>query len=198
MFLRSPEWDKVTYWALDLETGGLDADSDAILAVGMVPVRDGTIRLSESFKTLVKPGGMKIQPSSIQAHQLVPGEVEDAPPLSAVLDQVEERLAQGVLLVHQAAVDVVFLKRAHRVLGRRWTRPVVVDTVDLLLKLAHRARFTSRTPEAVPELNLSLARAAHGLPEYPAHDPLMDALATAELFLLIRHRLAARRLRDLT
>ena len=51
-FWPSPAWDEVTYWALDLETGGLDSTSDPILAVGMVPLRAGTIRLGESFESL--------------------------------------------------------------------------------------------------------------------------------------------------
>ena len=47
MFWPSPPWDAVTYWALDLETGGLDPRHDPILSVGMVPVRSGGIRLEE-------------------------------------------------------------------------------------------------------------------------------------------------------
>jgi DNA polymerase-3 subunit epsilon len=31
----SPPWDSVTYWALDLETGGLDPRADPILSVGI-------------------------------------------------------------------------------------------------------------------------------------------------------------------
>jgi DNA polymerase-3 subunit epsilon len=46
-------------------------------------------------------------------------------------------------------------------------------------------------------MNLTAARHALGLPEYPAHDALTDAIATAELFLVLRHRLGARKLRDL-
>ncbi|HYQ80643.1 MAG TPA: 3'-5' exonuclease, partial [Anaeromyxobacteraceae bacterium] len=41
MLFRSPAWDSVVYWALDLETGGLDPRTDPILAVGMVPLRQG-------------------------------------------------------------------------------------------------------------------------------------------------------------
>jgi DNA polymerase-3 subunit epsilon len=50
----------------------------------------------------------------------------------------------------------------------------------------------------VPVLNLSRARREHGLPEYQAHDALTDALAAAELFLVLRKELGARTLRDLT
>jgi DNA polymerase-3 subunit epsilon len=42
-----------------------------------------------------------------------------------------------------------------------------------------------------------LSQIAHGLPPYQAHDALTDAVATAELFLVLRHELGARTLRDL-
>jgi DNA polymerase-3 subunit epsilon len=199
VLFHSPAWDEVAYWALDLETGGLDARRDPILAVGMAPVRAGVIRMGEAYATLVRPPDAgAIDPASIRAHQLVWGEVREAPAVGEVLREVDGRLREGVLLVHQAAVDVAFLKSAYRACGMRWPGPKVVDTVDLLVKLAQKSRFSN--PEAVndlPNLNLSVARREAGLPEYQAHDALTDAVAAAELFLVLRHRLGARRLRDL-
>ena len=49
MLRRSPDWADVVYWALDLETGGLSPGRDPILAVGMVPIRDGVARLAEAL-----------------------------------------------------------------------------------------------------------------------------------------------------
>jgi len=200
VFWPSPPWDEITYWALDLETGGLDARRDPIIAVGMLPVREGLLRLGEAYQSLVRPEpDDAIKAESVRAHQLVPGEVKDAPPLADVLRQVDERLGDDVLLVHQAAIDVRFLERAHRRCGRRWRRPRVVDTVDLLVKAARKARFTD--PEAgdrEPVLNLSAARARFGLPDYGAHDALTDAISTAELFLVLRRRLGAKTLRQVT
>jgi DNA polymerase-3 subunit epsilon len=197
--LSSPPWDSLTYWALDLETGGLDPRRDPILAVGMLPVRGGKVRLGEKYRTLVRPAdGRPIDPESVRAHQLVWGEVKDAPAVGEVLPEIERRLAEGVLLVHHRAIDVSFLKDAYRRSGLRWRSPPVVDTVDLLVKLARKAhRARPELPADPPILNLSAAREAHGLPHYPAHDALSDALATAELFLVLRHALGARTLRDL-
>jgi DNA polymerase-3 subunit epsilon len=206
VFWPSQPWDTVTYWALDLETGGLDARADPILSVGMVPVRSGGIRLGEAYASLVQPGrGAGIAPSSIAAHHLVPHDVREAPPLAAVLAEIDRRLREGApraaaaLLVHQAAVDVQFLRRAYKSAGMRWPAPHVVDTVALLLKAAKRARFVDpAAPEQEPELNLAGARRRFGLPDYGQHDALTDAIAAAELFLVLRKRLGARRLRDLT
>jgi DNA polymerase III subunit epsilon len=198
MLFSSPPWDSVVYWALDLETGGLDPGKDPILAVGMVPIREARIRLGESYRTLVRPGGRRIEPESVRAHQLVWGEVRDAPAIEDVLPEIARRLSGNALLVHQKGIDVAFLQEACRRTGVKWPGPKVVDTVDLLLKRAKKARF--HTPELSlerPALMLPLARHAHGLPPYQAHDALTDAIATAELFLVLRHELGARTLRDL-
>ena len=199
MIFSSPPWDSVVYWALDLETGGLDARKDPIVAVGMVPLREGTIRLGEAYRTLVRPEeGKRIDPRSVSAHQLVQGEVREGPPLAEVLEEVDRRIRQGTLLVHNRGIDVAFLRRAFRSQGLGWPSPPVVDTVDLLVRAARRARFTRPEHAAeVPELNLSSARRQYGLPEYSAHDALTDAVATAELFLVLRKVLRARTVRDL-
>jgi DNA polymerase-3 subunit epsilon len=165
----------------------------------MVPVRGGTVRLGEGYQSLVRmEGSHAISAASVRAHQLVPGEVRGAPPLAAVLSEIDRRLGDDVLLVHQAALDVRFLRRAHGEAGLRWRTPRVVDTVELVLRAAKRERFID--PDAQqrePNLNLSAARARYGLPTYAAHDALTDAIATAELFLVLRQVLGARTLRDL-
>lgn len=198
--LPSPDWDQPVYWALDLETGGRDPRRDPILAVGMVPVRAGTIRLGETFSTLVRPeDGKEIDPDSIRAHQLVWGEVREAPALAEVLPEIERRLRDdAVLLVHHRALELGFLKKAfsrHRI---HWPHPDVVDTTALLRRVAERERRRHpELPADPPVLNLARARRAHGLPDHPAHDALSDALATAELFLVLRKALDARVLAEL-
>lgn len=194
-----PTWDSHTYWAVDLETGGLDPRRDPILAIGMVPVRQGAIRVGESWTSLVRPEeGGTIDPGSIAAHHLVPADVADAPTLREVISAVDVRLRGAVLLVHQASIDVTFLKRAFAATATAWPGLRVVDTVDLLMKLASRSRFVNPSaPDTDPELNLALSRRALGLPDYGRHDALTDAISTAELFLVLRKRLGAKRLRDL-
>lgn len=165
----------------------------------MLPVREGTIRLGEAYQSLVRPPpDGAISAESVRMHQLVPGDVRDAPVLDEVLREVNGRLGNGVLLVHQAAMDVRFLRRAHFTTGERWRKPRVVDTVDLLVRVAKRARLIDpAAPDRLPNLNLSAARRRFGLPEYAAHDALTDAIATAELFLVLRRALAAKTLREL-
>jgi DNA polymerase-3 subunit epsilon len=199
VFFASPAWDSVIYWSLDIETGGLDPKRDPIISLGMLPIRDRVIRLGEAYQTLVRPEeGREIRPESVPAHQLVRGEVRQAPPLPEVLGEVDRRVREGALLVHHQGIDVAFLKRAFARHGRRWPSPPVVDTVELLHKLHRKRRFTSPDQsEAEPSVNLTEARRRLGLPDYQAHDALTDAIATAELFLYLRGALRARTLRQL-
>lgn len=193
---RSPPWESVVYWALDLEMGGLDARKDPVLAVGMVPIRGGTIRLGEAWRTLVRPPeGARIDPDSVRAHQLLRAEVQSAPPVADVLPEIARRLRDAVLLVHHRQVDLPFLRREFKAAGRRWPAPDVVDTAKLLVRIGSTA--APGVPDDAVPLQLGRARAEYGLPEYQAHDPLSDAIATAELFLVLRKVLGARTLRDL-
>jgi DNA polymerase-3 subunit epsilon len=199
MFRRSPRWDEIACWALDLETTGLDPKRDEVLAVGMVPVRGGAIRIGEAWGTLVRPEAAGAIPlAGMTAHHIVPGEVAGAPTLAAVLPEVLARLHGGVAIVHHAPLDVAFLKAGCRRAGLDWPRIPVIDTVDLLWRRARQRRYASGEEGRDPDLQLSAARRACGLPDYPAHDPVADAIATAELFLVLRHALGAARVHQLT
>ena len=192
----SPLLDEVTLWALDLEMSGLDAARDRIVSVGMVPVRHGTIRYGERYASLVRPPDQEaLSTEGIRAHHILPSDLESAPPLQEVLPEIDRRLREGPLLVHFAQLDLAFLEHGYRRTGLAWQPPEVVDTVDLLLDL--QQRLEQWTPHPTPvKTSLGDARLALGLPAYPSHDALSDALATAELFLVLRHRLGARVLRD--
>jgi DNA polymerase-3 subunit epsilon len=193
----SAPWDQVAYWSLDLETGGLTSRKDPILAVGMVPIRSGTIRLDESYSTLVQPMGCaQPNPDAIRVHHILPAEARVGAEPGTVLEEIERRLSGSVLIAHHARVELGFLKQAFAQLGKRWTRPPVVDTVRLIWKWASKKRFLGGI-HGDPTVNLAEARAEFGLPPYPSHDALTDAVATAELFLALRARLAARTLSDL-
>jgi len=199
LFGRSPAWSEVVYWCLDLETGGLKPARDPILAVGLVPVREGTIHLGEAYATLVRPDVPHTPDAdAMGAHHLVPFEYRDAPAMATVALEIERRIGEGVLLFHHARMDLGFLRAAFGRLGRPFPKRPVVDTVALLQKLERQEKLIGGTRREETSLNLTDARRQLGLPDYPVHDALTDAVATAELFLVLRSRLGAERLRHLT
>jgi DNA polymerase-3 subunit epsilon len=193
----SPALDELTLWALDLEMSGLDAERDRILAVGMVPIRRSVIRYGERYSSRVRPVDLDaLSSEGLRAHHLIRADLDGAPPIEAVLPEIDRRLRDGALVLHFAAVDLAFLRRAYRECGLEWPAPPIVDTVDLLVRL--HERLQRWTPSAVPpKTALGDARAALGLPAHDTHDALGDALATAELYLVLRHKLGAFTLRDI-
>lgn len=196
MLFRSPPWDSVDYLALDLETSGLDARRHQILSVGMVPIREGAIRWGEHEYTLVRPLSMEeLDGEAIGIHHIFPEELRVAPPLAEVMGRVAARLEKAVLLVHHAPLDVEFLRRSFERLGRRWLKPMVVDTRVLASRVEQRLQqldpYARELPRGLEEL-----RQAFDLPPFDPHHALADALATAELFLALRARLGARTLRQ--
>ena len=194
---RRQPWDGVTFWALDLETTGLDPQHDRILSVGMVPVREGLIRWGDRHYTLVQSPGKTSESGALGVHQILPGDTASAPKEEEVLTFVFDRIDNAVLLVHHAPIDIRFLRAAARRVHHRWPAPRVVDTVRLLGRLELRMERLEPYPPALPR-GLDGARKALGLPGHCAHHALADALATAELFLALRNRLDARTLSDLT
>lgn len=196
-FRKSPAWNTVNYWALDLETSGLNP-SDQILSVGMVPIRNGVIEFGAHFYSLVRPAHPEaLSVEGIKAHHILPCELETAPALPEVLDEVQQRVGQDVLLLHFGSIDLGFLRQSYKALGRPWIKPVVVDTAVLLTRLSERRRRLEPHSKPYPS-GLGAARALFGLPPHLEHHALWDALATAELFLVLRHQLQAQTLRQLT
>jgi DNA polymerase-3 subunit epsilon len=190
----APPWDEAVYWALDLETSGLDPARDAILSVGMVPVRRGVVPWGERFYTLVRPPDGKATATAATAvHRILPAELAAAPASEEVVAAVDRRLAGGVLLAHHARLDVAFLRRAYRRAGHRWPRPPVIDTRDLVRRLEFRLHRLDPWAAPLPR-SLAGIRSHLGLPDYEPHHALADALATAELFLALRSRLGIERL----
>ena len=194
---RSRRWDEIVFWALDLEMSGLRAGRDRILSVGMVPIRNGVIRYGERFYSLVRPPEIEgLSTEGLRAHHILPADIAGAPGIGDVLPEVDRRLKEGALLVHFAELDLAFLRDAYRRCGMAWPRPRLVDTMNLLMDLHQRQqRWTPHPPP--PRTALSEARADLGLPAYPPHDALSDAVATAELFLVLRSRLNLETLRGI-
>jgi DNA polymerase III subunit epsilon len=192
-FLTTPQppghlpWRAATYTVLDLETTGLDPTADAIVAAGGLRIVHGRAVAASAFRLLVRPE-RGVPPEAVRVHGLLPSALEAAPPLATQLDALLARTAADILVVHVAEVDLAFLDAAMR---RAWGCPLaaaVLDTARLAAALDRRLRLT-RPLGHRPTLRLADLARANGLPVHPEHDPLHDALTTAQLFLVLATRL---------
>ncbi|WP_250654812.1 3'-5' exonuclease [Alkalimarinus coralli] len=169
--------------AMDFETTGLSVEEDEIVSIGVVPFSLQRIFCRESRHWLVKPAN-KLQESSVVIHGITHSDINTAPDLELILEEILKLLASKLVVVHYRFIEREFLARALlRRLGESIAFPVI-DTMDLEQRiLVKNQRLIDRVlGKPLGSLRLGDCRTRYGLPQYQAHHALTDALATAELF----------------
>lgn len=165
--------------ALDLETTGLDARRDAVVAVAAIPFADETSQAG--LVTLVNPG-RPIPAESTRVHGITDEMVAGAPSIAEVLPALDGQLAGRVTVGHGVGFDLDVLARARRAARLRRVDFVAVDTMRLCAAL-HPTWA-----------NLALERVAAGVGIDVAgrHTAAGDAVIAGRLLLRLLDRLEAR------
>ena len=173
----------VSLMALDFETTGMDAGKHAIISVGMVPFDLRGIRPSAGHYWVVKPP-IPLTEESIAFHRITHSEIEHAPALDAVLNDILGKLAGQLVVVHYRNIERSFLDAAVMALRGEHCLFPLIDTMTLEArrerqgKLQQAKSFLGFKP---PSIRLADSRARYGLPAYSSHHAKVDAMATAEL-----------------
>ena len=172
----------VPFVALDFETTGLDANSDDIVSVGLVPFNVNRIYCKDSRHWVVQPR-RDLSEESIVIHGITHSEVDEAPDLNRILAPLLDALKGKVVVVHYAAIERHFFYNALLMRIKEGIEFALVDTMEIERR-ALKARqgllgrlFNSK----LGSLRLSDTRERYSLPLYQNHNALTDALATAEL-----------------
>ena len=168
--------------AVDIETTGLDARTDEIISIGWVLIDNGAIRLNSArhISVSVEQGvGQSAVFHQIGDEQALQG-VSLIEAISAFIEQAKGK----ILVFHNARLDMAFINQACR---RHFGGKLLSQVVDTLVW--ERQKVLQKYHHVPPDsLRLFHCRRRYNLPDYPAHDALTDALATAELLLAqIRH-----------
>lgn len=180
--------DGLTYVVFDTETTGLDpSGGDRIVQIAGVRIVNGRVLGGEVFDSLVQPG-RPIPAASTQVHGITDAMVADAPPLGPVLARFHAFAADAVLVAHNAAFDMAFLRRDEGQAGVAFDQPVL-DTVLLSAFLQPDSR--DHTLDGLCQ--------RYGVPLDPdvRHTAIGDATATARVFLAMLPLLARRDVRTL-
>jgi DNA polymerase-3 subunit epsilon len=162
----------LTYVVFDTETTGLDpAGGDAIVAIAGVRIVNGRILTGESFERLVNPRRY-IPRESIRFHGITDEMVKDKPPIQVVLPQFRNFVGDAVLIAHNAAFDLKFLKLSENECGISFDM-VFLDTMLLSYFLY----------DYTPRHGLDVVAQRFGIPVEGRHTALGDSLVTAGCFL---------------
>ncbi len=163
--------------ALDIETTGLSADDDTVLSVAYVPVVQRQIQLASARHMLVKTDVDVGQSATI--HGIHDQDIQTmGMPLNEVMEAVLDELAGKVLLVHYAQLDWGMLNKACRALYGVELLCPMIDTLAI-----ERQRYKRLNADIIPSVQLDACRERYGLPRYRAHNAMIDAIATSELWL---------------
>jgi len=159
-----------TFTVFDLETTGGRPESNGILEIGLVKIKEN--RLVERYSTLVKPG-FPIPPIVKGMTGIDEEMVAGAPDFGAIAKLVFDFIDSDVLVVHNSPFDVQFLNYHLQRANLAPLHNPALCTVKLGHRLLPEAR--NRKLETLAEhLGISMAK-RHRAPE--------DAEATAKIFL---------------
>jgi DNA polymerase III subunit epsilon len=181
-------WRSINYCAIDLETTGLDFDTDEIISIGAAQIQSSRVITEANYYREVRPT-RDPSSSSIRIHGIRAVDLAGASLIDAVIPEFAELLRGRVVVAHAAWVEKGFLRERLENANLDFSKRVI-DTASL----ARRCAIVEDDIGHEPSLEL-LARTLK-LPVYSPHHALGDALTTAIVFLALATELERRRMEE--
>ncbi|MCQ6272771.1 3'-5' exonuclease [Pseudarthrobacter sp. R1] len=180
---QAREWTEFNYCVIDIETTGLDPGKDSIISFGAVPIIEGRISVPHGTSFLIRPE-CAVGIESAKIHMLRDQDLREMPRIGSYAPAIAAAVEGRIVVAHSAWMEQNFLTHA---LGRRELpfRLPIIDTA----RMAEKA--LDLPPLGRADVSLEYLSQSLGLPTHTPHDALSDALTTAQVFLVLAHKLAA-------
>ncbi|PSW20507.1 3'-5' exonuclease [Photobacterium sanctipauli] len=181
---KSKNFAELEFLLLDFETTGLSPETDNILSIGYVELKGGTLDLNTSHETYIKDSS-GINALTAVINQITPEMLKQGQSLDEAMSALFERMKGKVVVVHGLSVERGFIDQYMQdKFGISFPPTLWLDTLQIEKSMAvnmHNKRDG--------DYRLSSIRERYGLPEYPCHGALIDAVATGELFLVMMKKM---------
>lgn len=169
---RSTDLKTAKFYAIDIETTGLDLDKDEIISFACVPIINLKILVRDTFYTLIKPKSYNYK--AMKYHGISKDNLMDAPVFEEVSDRIQKTL-DGILVGHSVEFDFTFLKTNFKSLGVRFKRDIIdIAMVERWLRLKRKSEGNN--------FSLDGMIATYGLKQYYRHNAAADAFFAAQIF----------------
>ncbi|BFM18130.1 exonuclease domain-containing protein [Maricurvus nonylphenolicus] len=165
------------FLVVDTETSALTTQEGELLSIGWVVIKDSAVDLGSSQHHLLQVEESVGQSAVI--HQLRDCELENGISPEAMMRMFLQQVRGRILVFHHADLDMAFLDQLSL---QCFGMPLLLPYIDTLQVEKRRLLHKHQAIEK-GALRLASCRHRYNLPDYPAHNALMDALATAELLL---------------
>ncbi|WP_404396268.1 3'-5' exonuclease [Idiomarina loihiensis] len=174
--------NKTPMVAVDFETTGLNPEQDGIVSIAAIPMTTERILFSEAKSWVVKPR-RSLTDESVVIHGITHSEIEHAPDLESIIDELLELVAGKVWVVHYHGIERPFLQRGIKERLHENIQFPLIDTMEIEARFHRKPlslwqKLRGKKPESI---RLADSRTRYNLPFYPPHNALTDALACAEL-----------------
>jgi len=174
---------EVEFVALDFETTGLDATKNSIISIGLVHFNLQRIFCRKTKSWFIDPQD-NLKEDSIVIHGITHSDLNKAPDLLHILEQLLDELAGKVIVVHYRRIERDFLDSNLRALIHEGIIFPMVDTMQIeanIQQTQFQGIWNWLKGKRTQSIRLANSRKRYNLPTYSPHDALTDAVATAEL-----------------
>jgi DNA polymerase-3 subunit epsilon len=182
--LNSPIPDKNTpfqmlsFLVIDFETTGFEAEDNDIISIGWVEISQMQINLATQKHYYIN-NSKRINHETAVINHIVPQMVSHGISLPEAINILLQSCQDKILVVHGKVIEKNFLDfYAQQSFGLPSLPLIWIDTLKI-----EQWRALAKGADIYQDNRLSTARERYNLPQYNAHNALIDSISAAELLL---------------
>ncbi len=173
--------DEACFVVIDTELTGLDPKRDSIVSLGAIKMTGGRIDFGKTFYRIVKPE-TDFTSESVVVHGITPSDVAELPAIDSVIGEFLAFCRGCIAAGHFLSLDLMFLNKEMKRLSLGTFDNPVVDTFRIHDWIARQGGDFSRHFGENGDKDLFTIATKYGVQASGAHNALMDAFVTAQLF----------------